>query len=62
MKLLVGFVEIGLQTYQMERIERAAMDALIARPDIREWPLRYDDSRRVFPTPPRDAVVWFTEG
>lgn len=50
-----GFVRLGLSTYQMLEISAPEMDALIASGgDSWQWPLRFDDRRRVWP-PPRDG-------
>ncbi len=48
---MVGFMRIGLSTYQMVKVEPVEMDALIRDGDIYLWPPRFDRHKRVHPEP-----------
>jgi hypothetical protein len=57
-----AFVRIGLSTYQMQQITREEMDALIAaNGDSWQWPLRFDDQKRVWPPPHDEWEAMFVE-
>ena len=55
-----GFVHIGNSTYQMQEVSAKEMDALVnSGGDSWQWPLRFDEQKRVWPKPQEGREVFY---